>query len=55
MLYWRQQLSEHEVAFEDLEVLEALAPDDHSISLLDWEMWFSPTSSSKWGKEILKF
>ncbi len=48
MLYWRQLVSEREVAIEDLEVLEALAPDDHSLPLLYGEIQCGPLPLQSW-------
>ncbi len=42
MLCWRQLVSERKVGIEDLEVLEALAPDDHLLPLLNQEIQCEP-------------
>ncbi len=48
-------MSERKVVIEDLEVLEALAPDDHSLRLLNREIQCGPLPLKvRWGMEILK-
>ncbi len=59
MLYRRQLVSEREVAIEDLEVLEALAPDKYSLPFLNREIQCGPLPLQSWVEygdlENLKF